>query len=531
MRSSLSAPISMRMPLLLVIVAFAVLKIPHLSYPFYWDESWPYASAINDMYEHGPGLAPWALPPELSRGHPLFFHFVISCWMRVFGSSHIAMHAGALFISIALLISIYEIAGRLLGHLVAFFATALLASQEMFYVQSSFLLPEVLVALLSLAVLYSYSARKYALCTLLTCTLVLTKESGLVAIALIAADAAASAFNPNVPTSEKFARARCAIVPIALYGAFLLLQKHCNGWYFYPLHTGFIERNVEGFWYRLQFACLTDLFPRQNRHLYFLIAGTLSILLGIKQRSAVYFALPLFVLFTFGTIGNKLPGQLPGAFWLPVFVSSWALTTYFSIYRSSFLPRRAKRFLTLISCFILLYTLFSSANFYTGRYMIAPLTQLCILVPALLYPALPSLRGISFVITLSIFSISLSHYRHLHGHGDTELGAFNAMTVEQAVTSYLEAHNYHNAAVSTGAFLQSVHLTNVGTGFLQKGQAFTHLKWEIDDTTRIIIFDSVEPDDRIASVKKDTAFHLLFRVESGKEWGEIYERKRNRASF
>src|SRR5580704_9697985 len=97
-----------RWVLFLVLIVFAVCKLPHLHYAYYWDESWPYAVAIKTMYYHGISLMPNAIDPELSRGHPLFFHAIAALWMNIFGASHVSMHSFALLISLLLLVTLYE---------------------------------------------------------------------------------------------------------------------------------------------------------------------------------------------------------------------------------------------------------------------------------------------------------------------------------------------------------------------------------------------------------------------------------------
>ena len=314
MRSPASAPISMRMPLLLVIIVFAVLKFPHLSYPFYWDESWPYASAVRAMYMHGPALAPWAIPPDLSRGHPLLFHFLAASWMNIFGASNVAMHTFSLSVSLTLLVCAYELTLRMFGIWPAITAVLLLAAQEMFFVQSSFLLPEVLLALFSLLSIFSYARGKYLACMLLATALLFTKESGLVLTCVFAADALIALSTPY-SNREKLGRAACAGVPLFIYGMFLLAQKHSHGWYFYPLHTSLLEQNFDAFWYRFRYACSTHLFAGQYRYLYFFLLSLAAVVAGISRRSAAFFALPFFVTFSFCLLTSRLPGHMPSLFW------------------------------------------------------------------------------------------------------------------------------------------------------------------------------------------------------------------------
>ncbi len=135
-----------RWVLFLVLAVFVVCKIPHLYYPFYWDESWPYATAVKAMYAHGPSLMPNAIDGELSRGHPLFFHAAGALWMDVFGSSHFSMHCFALFIAIACLVSLYEIGLKLFNQRVAVLSLLLVSTLAIFFLHSSLLLFEILVA-------------------------------------------------------------------------------------------------------------------------------------------------------------------------------------------------------------------------------------------------------------------------------------------------------------------------------------------------------------------------------------------------
>lgn len=97
-----------RWVLVLVLVIFTILKIPHLLYPFYWDESWPYVPAIKAMYHHGISLLPNSIDPIISRGHPLFFHAIGALWMNIFGTSNLSLHCFALFISVSFLITIFR---------------------------------------------------------------------------------------------------------------------------------------------------------------------------------------------------------------------------------------------------------------------------------------------------------------------------------------------------------------------------------------------------------------------------------------
>src|SRR4051812_46341292 len=94
--------------LLLVLLVFICFKIPYLDYPFYIDEAQVYAPGARIMAAHGPSLMPGSLHEEFARGHPLLFYFLCSTWILIFGSSHIAMHAFPLLLSVIFLIVLHE---------------------------------------------------------------------------------------------------------------------------------------------------------------------------------------------------------------------------------------------------------------------------------------------------------------------------------------------------------------------------------------------------------------------------------------
>lgn len=175
-----------RAVLLLVAFAFILFKLPYLSLPYYWDEAWVYAPAVKAMHENGISLLPWAIPPELSRGHPLLFHVLGALWMRAFGDTFTAMHSLPLCISILLILASYWLGARLGGEWMGASAALLVASNEMLLAQSGLLLPEVTLALLMTLAVIAYLAR-FPWLYLITCTLALwTKETALVLVIAVA---------------------------------------------------------------------------------------------------------------------------------------------------------------------------------------------------------------------------------------------------------------------------------------------------------------------------------------------------------
>ena len=131
-------------PLLFVLVV----KIPHLSLPYFWDEAWSYFTAVHKMYESGPGMLPGDLPLRIAKGHPLFFFFIHSLWMRIFGTSVTGIHILSLIISLSTLLTTYFLVKKHVNQNAALLAITLLSVQSLFLAQATMVLPEMLLTLL-----------------------------------------------------------------------------------------------------------------------------------------------------------------------------------------------------------------------------------------------------------------------------------------------------------------------------------------------------------------------------------------------
>ena len=274
-----------RWVLLLVLALFILLKIPHLFYAYYWDESWPYAAAITDMYQHGISLSPAALDPNISRGHPLLFHAMAASWMHIFGGSHLSMHSFALCISLLFLIAIYEATLGLFNERVAIMSLLFVVTQVVFFVQSSFLLFEILMAFLAFLSLYFYVKDKYLLTVVCLSALFYTKESGLIMGFVLGVDALVGLCNRHVTWRNRVLRIASIGVPCILIGIFFLTQKSIRGWYIFPLHNNLIEHKWSAFWYNFRRNSLRNIFYDELNYYSFILLLAVSAVAAIKNKS------------------------------------------------------------------------------------------------------------------------------------------------------------------------------------------------------------------------------------------------------
>jgi len=516
-----------RWVLFLVLIVFFICKLPHLSYPYYWDESWPYAPAIQAMYHHGVSLLPSAIDPELSRGHPLFFHAIAAAWANVFGPSLVSMHSFALVISLLFLIAIYEAGLWLFNQRVAVMATLLVATQEFFFVQSSFVLFEVLIAFLCFLSIVFYTRDKYILTALCLTMLFYTKESGLIAGFVLGLHAVICFFDSKEAMKVRLFRMGSVAVPCILILCFFLLQKQQRGWYIFPLYSGIIEHSWKAFWYKFRMGPVRDSFYEHGKFYYFLLLPLLAIVATIKNKRSRYLALLPLVVIIYYFVDDLRAGRILPS--IPFFILFIASVVYF-LYRYSrpdvIADRLQAKFIILTGFFILCFFCFSTMNYYTFRYMQAAIIPLLFLVAVFTEMLMRHSFKVLYYPAIAIFLlISLYSFRNNKGHGDCDLRSFTAMEVQQKEVDFMQAHYPdRNIPVSCASFLTSEHLIDSTTGFLHGGRQFANVHWEYDQAL-VVLFDNIELDSRYNDLKKDPAFNKVYRYEKDSIWTEIYARK------
>jgi len=207
------------------------------------------------MYERGPSLMPGAIDGELSRGHPLLFHFLASIWMKLFGSSNFVMHSFSLFIALLFLIAIYEVGLRMFDIRVAITALLLIAFQQVYFVQSSLVLLELLLAFLGFLSIYFYVTKKYVLTAITLTMLFYTKESGMVLGLVLIVDATFLMFKKGIALKDRLYNMLSLLIPVLLIGVFFLIQKKVSGWYVLPLYSNGLETSWDSYYEKIRSCC------------------------------------------------------------------------------------------------------------------------------------------------------------------------------------------------------------------------------------------------------------------------------------
>ena len=133
-------------------------------------------------------------------------------------------------------------------------------------------------------------------------------------------------------------------------------------------------------------------------------------------------------------------------------------------------------------------------------------------------------NGFFYGLMGCIAIIGVLGFKNNKGIGDVDLGAYDAMQVQEYVVKYCEAHNFYEKRISAHSPLQREHLTLPNTGFLSTGRIFNSVKASVEPQTEVIIIDNIETDSSFVKEHYGN-FQQVYRIEKGSAWGEIYQLK------
>lgn len=509
---------------LATVLFFVIIKIPFLNFPYFWDEAWVYAPASIMMHEQGPSLLPDVLPPDLSRGHPLLFHFLGALWMGIFGSSFVAVHSYVLFLSVCLLVFLYFFMIKFFSAAAGFVAVCLLALQPPFLLQSGVFLPEIQLSFFILLVFFSFLNGNRLLYLVFSTALLMTKETGLVFIAALGIwTLFENVYSREISYSELIKRLLFISSPVFIVATYFVVQKFMLGWYFFPEHISLFDFSWETFrWkYKMSYKFIFDVQGRKP-----LIVG-LILLYTLLARDIAWYKRVLAAFFILASA--------------KIFWGYWSLNDYliflllpsmlFFIFYWMFVPvfRTAPiegRLFSIIFIFGFCYMLFISSHFHASRYFTCLFPLFCIVVAGFSFRLLKEKIGYFYV--LSVIAIVFTAYSTFvidAKNFDDNLSYVEGIKVQQDMIGFAERNNLYSKNIST-PFLIIDGLLNSYAGYrLDPKQQFTSVKGEITDSTEYIFIMSFEPGFDYEKVRNDSRFELAERYEHKMVWGEIYKRK------
>ena len=513
--------------LLLVFVVFICFKIPQLHYPFYIDEGWVYAPAVKMMALHGPSLMPGAIAPELSRGHPLMFHFLCATWIRCFGMSNAAIHSFPLMLSVIFLIALFECSLKLFGNRVATIILLLVPTQVIFFVQSSFVYPEIMVAMFAFLSLYCYSRDYLLLTSLMLFVLFFTKEGGLVFGAVIGVDAVVAMFRRNESIARRLSRVAAVVVPTVLIGLFYVAQKATLGWYVLPEHQNLIKSDWYG--YYGMFKCGLYWTDRGDRAMCVLVffAILLSLIPAVRLKNIRYLFLVPAVIVVYSQ-GTMWPEKATGSvLWMALYLLSFSMPVYYILQLSRNMSAAGRKFILLMGIGVPAFLLYSSLTQIGYRYLMVDIIFILIFL-AVCIDAYTTAES-NYLFYGAVCGVML-----IGGYGfysnerteDCQLGSFQVMNVQMHEIAYLEKSNAYDQEIAYGCTWEKERFTDTLQGFLSSGRALKNMvRFPVRPSAEYAIFGNSCGDlDDYRQMLHNPGFHTVYKIRDGKIWAEIFKR-------
>lgn len=408
------------------ILVFCCLRLFHLNTPYFWDELGVYAKAALYMFDNGITLLPGHLPPELSRGHPLACAAFFAAAYRLFGPEVWAGHLAALAVSGLLLVVTYEGGKRLSGHRTGAIACLLLMVQPVFIAQSTMVLPEMLLALLATAAVFAYVSNRLVPFAVLASLALMTKET---AVAIPVTIWSIEFFRFFLGRKAQAIRACiAAFIPVVCWGVFLLLQKHADGWYFFPLHSGYVS-----------FA-LDQILPRWGYYVSFLFKGQGRILWTVILASA----LGLYLWKNRGRLVGTAAGDL----------------------RSALVEKQP---VVILWVYIGWGVVVSMLNFHLGRYSLFVIPSLCLLVAQSLEYISADIRAGWFrkLAVAMAMVMALAKYSSKTFNVDADMGYLHVVSVHSQAIDFIN-RNYRAGTGIMSSFPFNASMMEPRSGYGSK---------------------------------------------------------------
>lgn len=501
----------------LFLIAFIVIKWPYLSLPYFWDAVWVYAPAIQEMAKTIPSIVPDVISTNLSRAHPLLFHFLGGLWIKLWGNTVFNLNVLALIISTLTLASIYVTGKYFHRSETGLWAMAFCAIQEIFLAQSVQILPEMLLTLNVILVIYFFGRGHFWGTVVMATLLLYTKESGAV---LILAMGLWTILDLAVRRPQGwghiFSRRLAMLgLPVALASLHFLYLKWKFGWFLYPEHLDYLERDIGTIWHKAKYI-FDFIFRRQGRDWFTLGGAAVMVWFWYGHRWAFKFLLiaALWLLYWLFYQGGGWSYLWRFVIIVPLAVALWWWIVS-KIHESQ--PRLAY-VLGLTSIYVLLFIWWSAYNVFTVRYVLNLIPIYALYLGVVVGRMQIPLRWIP-VGVLALSLVALVNIRQPDGISDIDLNYADGVRVHQSMVNYF--HDSLPPAFALGTLLEKAALEDPRAGYLEgREKQITvdlaparHLKYgirtNIDLSVPINSFDTL-------------GFKPLHKISRGEAWIEIF---------
>jgi 4-amino-4-deoxy-L-arabinose transferase-like glycosyltransferase len=459
--------IDFRKILFLIPIGILLAVMAHnLSLPFFYDEAWSYFPAIKKMAELGPTLLPGNLSIDDCKGHPQFFFFISSVWMKIFSIHTIILRILPLLISIGVLLTIYFGLLKIANWETAFAASLLVSVQSMFLAQSIMLLPEMLMTLFFVMSFFYFLQKKFAAYAITSSLMVLTKETAIIFPVTIGLFYLFAHFSQSNRKNFKIIHLLTLSIPGFVYATFLLLHYLKYNVVFYGDHVDYIS---------FDWAVIHDKIDRAYSFIFIRYGRQLISILAIG--SLVYGIFKKQIKWKF-----LLPGIL-------VFLS---------------------------------FMIFSVFNYYTQRYGLVAIVLFIILFSSVL-GQLKINALIKCGITITLATICLYNTLTIKENSDVDLGYVETIRIYEDMVHFCEDQKMQDESFSV-TFNMIFALRDKDLGYVKGEKEFTKIMdWKHFMEARYFVFESTvgDPPPGVAYAKEN--FKLIKSFTNKHAWGYIYE--------
>ncbi len=457
--------------LFLVLSCFAILRLDSIGLAYFGDEAMVYGPAVQQMASNGPSMLPGAIQEDLSRGHPMMFHFTAGLFLFLFGNTVTNSHIFALLISLCTLFVVFKISKEFLSDLYSVLVVISVASFPLFIGQSAMVYPEMMLTLFALTTLYFYLKKKPIHFFISASFLLLTKETGILFLFSLAIwNILKSIFIDHKKIlSADFIKSQLPFVyPLLPLITFFVLQKIKFGYVFYPEHIGFIKTNYESVEYMIE-NLSRQLFEFDYKYWIYLTFALMFLLFYRKVNLKYRIIIAVLYYFQY----KMLFGEEPHDSLLTIVTFILSNVLIFSVYLFAVKHNLTiQDELILVSfLFILIYVLFCVINFFTDRYLIICLPFCLIMVYGLIAQVNYSKQmGIGFSVMILAFNFYF--LATTRSNGETTPYYKNVLMVQQEMVDYIESSGSNGDTIYC-EFPHFVALNNKSAGFKRRDIWFT----------------------------------------------------------
>lgn len=465
--------------LFLILCVFAFLRLDAISLAYFGDEAMVYGPAVQQMAGNGPAILPGAIQEDLSRGHPMLFHFTGGLFLFLFGNTVTNSHVFALLISLCTLFAVFKISKEYLSSLYAVLAVISVASFPLFIGQSVMVYPEMMLTLFALLTFYFYLKKKPIYFFISASCLLLTKETGVIFLFSLAIwSVVKSIFTEHKKLfSAAFIKSQLPFIyPLLPLTLFFILQKIKFGYVLFPEHLGFIKTDYSFLKY-MTGNLLRQLFEYDYKYWIYISFSFTFLLLYRKVCLKHRIIISLLYLLQY----KILIGPWAINSFLPILIFILCNVLIFSVYLFSIKGHfKVQDELMLASfLFILIYILFCVINFFSDRYLLICL-PFCLFMCFGLMAQLKYSKQIGVGFCVIILCFNFYFLATTKSNNETTPYYKNVVLVQQEMVDYFES-SYSNGDKIYCEFPHSIALNHKLAGFKKRDM---WLDISVDSTRR-----------------------------------------------